>query len=172
MTVIELGALGEFAGAILLFGSLVFVGFQIRQNTNATRAVSHHTITDALNQVNFALVKDEVVARLWSSGLRDRSSLDEVKIEQFDALFRAYMHVCDTMYYQAQVGAGDQDLWKAEERYLGICLNSNGGASWWAEHSSSVSSDFRNAIEDILPSYASSDSDAMSIRYGLPRSDH
>ncbi len=172
MTIFELGAFGEFAGAILLFGSLVFVGFQIRQNTITTRAVSHHTMTDALNQINFAIVKDEAVANLWSSSLKDRSSLGEVKIDQFDALIRAYMHVCDTMCYQAQVGAGDQGLWEAEERYLGIILNSNGGASWWEEHSSSVSSDFRKAIEDILPRYASSDTDALSIRYGLPRSDH
>ena len=171
MSIFELGAVGEFAGAILLFGSLVFVGFQIRQNTNATRAVSHHTITDAMNQINFAIVKDEAVASLWLSGLNDNLFLDEIKREQFNALLRAYMHVCDTMYYQAQVGAGDQDLWKAEERYLGIILNSKGGAAWWDENSSSVSSEFRKALEDIIPRYVSSDTDALGKRYGVPESD-
>ena len=120
MTIFELGALGEFVGAILLFGSLVFVGLQIRQNTKATRAVSHHAITDALNQLNLSFAKDPAIVKLWASGMNDRSSLDGVQLDQYDALIRAYMHICDTMYYQAQVGAGDDGLWKAEERYLGV----------------------------------------------------
>ena len=32
MTIFELGALGEFIGAILLFVSLIYVGLQIKQN--------------------------------------------------------------------------------------------------------------------------------------------
>ena len=173
MTIFELGALGEFAGAILLFGSLVFVGLQIRQNTKATRAVSHHTITDALNQLNLSFAKDPAVAKLWASGMNDRSSLDGVQLDQYDALIRAYMHICDTMYYQAQVGAGDHGLWKAEERYLGVILNSNGGAAWLEENSLSISPDFRKALDDIIPRYRSSEAeetDALSLRYRIPRS--
>ena len=33
MTIFELGAVGEFVGAILLFLSLIYVGVQIKQNT-------------------------------------------------------------------------------------------------------------------------------------------
>jgi len=174
MTIFELGALGEFVGAMLLFGSLVFVGFQVRQNTKATRAVSHHTITDALNQLNLTFAKDPAVAKLWTSGMNDRSSLDGVQLDQYDALMRAYMHICDTMYYQAQVGAGDHGLWKAEERYLGVILNSNGGTAWLEENILSISPGFREALDDIIPRYRSSDAeeaDPLSVRYQIPGAD-
>lgn len=99
--------------------------------------------------------------------MNDRSSLDGVQLDQYDALMRAYMHICDTMYYQAQVGAGDHGLWKAEERYLGVILNSNGGAAWLEENSLSISADFRKALDEIIPLYRSSEAeetDPLSLR--------
>jgi len=113
MSISDLGSLGEFIASITVLVTLIYVAVQIRQNTNATRAVSHHAITDSLNQINLSLAKDEVLAQLWLSGFNDRSSLSALHREQFDALLRSYMHACDTMYYQAQVGAGDHGLWKA-----------------------------------------------------------
>ena len=68
-------------------------------------------------------MKDEAVANLWLSGLKDRSALDELKQEQFDALIRAYLHVCDTMYFQAQVGAGDQESVESGKKVSRETLN-------------------------------------------------
>ena len=38
MSILELGALGEFIGAIAVVISLVFVGLQVRQNTKMVKA--------------------------------------------------------------------------------------------------------------------------------------
>ena len=38
MSIMELGALGEFVGAIAVVISLIFVGLQVRQNTKMVRA--------------------------------------------------------------------------------------------------------------------------------------
>ena len=54
MTIFELGALGEFVGAILLFGSMIFVGMQIRQNTNVAKAQIFQARSDqAIEQYKF-----------------------------------------------------------------------------------------------------------------------
>ena len=173
MSISDLGSLGEFIGSIAVLLTLIYLALQIRQNTHATRAVSHHAITDALNQLNLTLGKDDVVAQIWITGMNDRSSLNEVQREQFDALLRAYMHVCDTMYYQAQVGAGDNGLWEAEKRYLGVILTSNGGKDWLEENSLSISQGYRAAIDTIIQHYQSSETDRpdeLSARYGASRS--
>ena len=47
MTLDQLGNIGEFSSAILLFISLIYVGFQIRQNTNATTDISGEVRTDS-----------------------------------------------------------------------------------------------------------------------------
>jgi len=46
MTVFELGAVGEFVGAILLFVSLIYVGVQVRQNTKTSRTESRRSSVD------------------------------------------------------------------------------------------------------------------------------
>ncbi|MCZ6886898.1 MAG: hypothetical protein O7H39_00270 [Gammaproteobacteria bacterium] len=169
MPISDLGSLGEFISSVVVLVTLIYLALQIRQNTRATRATSHHAITDALNQFNLTLAANDGVAKIWHTGMNDRAALDEVQRDQYDALIRAYMHVCDTMYYQAQVGAGDRGLWKAEERYLGVILTSNGGKEWWQENYVSISTDFRIAVDEIIQRYQSSESDqadALAARYG------
>ncbi|MEZ5572271.1 MAG: hypothetical protein R3E64_09620 [Halioglobus sp.] len=164
-----IGAMGEIVGALAVFLTLVYLAIQIRQNTNATRAASHHAVTDALNQLNLSLAENEEVARIWVSGMNDRSSLTDIQRERYDALLRAYMHACDTMYYQAQVGAGDNGLWKAEERYLAVVLTSPGGKTWFEDNSFSISPGFKSALLNITTQYEVSSTDNLSYRYNNSR---
>ena len=169
MSISDLGSLGEFISSVFVLVTLIYLALQIRQNTHATRATSHHAITDAMNQLNLVLATNHGAATLWHAGMHDRAALDSVQRDQYDALIRAYMHVCDTMYYQAQVGAGDHGLWEAEQRYLRVILSSNGGREWWQENHSSISTDFRRAVEDIMQRHRSAEShrpDALAARYG------
>ena len=162
------GSTGEWAGAIAVVVTLFYLARQIQQNTHATRATSHHAITDALNELNFTLATNDSAAQIWQSGMKDRGALDDLQREQYDALVRAYLHVCDTMYYQAQVGAGDHGLWQAEQRYVAITLTTKGGSEWWQENHQSISTDFRNAVEAIIRrhlSAGSEETDALAGRW-------
>jgi len=132
VSISDLGSLGEFIGSIAVLVTLIYVALQIRYNTHATRAASHHAITDAL--------------------------------------MRTDMHVCDTMYYQAQVGAGDDGLWQAEQRYLGTILTNRGGGQWLRENSLSISAGFGSAIKEIVQRYQAAESDLpgrLEVRYGV-----
>ena len=162
------GSTGEWAGAVAVVVTLFYLARQIQQNTHATRATSHHAITDALNQLNFILATNDSAAQIWQSGMKDRGALDDLQRDQYDALVRAYLHVCDTMYYQAQIGAGDHGLWQAEQRYVAIVLTTQGGREWWQENHQSISADFRDAVEAIIQSHLSSGSeeaDALAERW-------
>lgn len=161
-----IGSIGEIIGALAVLFTLAYLALQVRQNTNATRAASHHVVTDAMNQLNLSLAKDQAVAEIWLAGMSDRSSLNEVKRERFDALIRAYMHVCDTMYYHAELGAGDNGLWKAEERYLALILSSAGGKAWFEENASSISSGFHSALVDIVRDHDISSADQLTRSQG------
>ena len=150
MSISELGSLGEFISSIAVLVTLAYLALQIRQNTHATRAASHHAITDALNQVNLAFANNPVLTQNWIAGQKDRQSLSEEKRWEFDSLLRAYFHVCDTMYYQSRVGAGDEGLLQAEEEGMLLVLTSPGGADWWAENPFGFSREFRDYIANLL----------------------
>ena len=59
MTLADLGNLGEFIGSIGVVISLVYVGLQIRQNTEATRDMSAQNLTAAVSQTNLAAYSSE-----------------------------------------------------------------------------------------------------------------
>jgi hypothetical protein len=70
-----LGNFGEFVGAIGVVATLAYLAIQIRQNTRATHAASHHAVTDSLNQGNIAMAQDAELAQIWATGCADRGSL-------------------------------------------------------------------------------------------------
>ena len=75
MTIFELGALGEFVGAALLFISLIYVGLQIKQNTSATRIASTHSAIESSVDFNKLLVNDQKLSDLFWSGMADPTLL-------------------------------------------------------------------------------------------------
>ena len=147
MTLGELGSLGEFIAAIATLATLVYLALQIRQNTLATRASSHHAITDVMNKTNHLVIGDGEVARIFVVGRADRSALNDEERERFDSLLLSYFHVFDTLHYQARVGAGDNELLLAEEKGFAHLLSQPGVNEWWVENPYAFSPKFRSYME-------------------------
>ena len=152
MTIVELGALGEFVAAIAVLITLIYLALQIRQNTRATRAASFHAITDSFNHVNVSVAQTPGLARIWLAGTTERSSLGEEERHQYDMLLLSYFHVFETIHYQARVGAGESGLVGAEERSLEALLATSGVREWWAENPYAFGPEFRAYIDRFLPS--------------------
>jgi hypothetical protein len=147
VTLGELGSLGEFVAAIATLATLVYLALQIRQNTLATRASSHHAITDVMNKTNHLVIGDGEVARIWVVGRADRSALNDEERERIDSLLLSYFHVFDTLHYQARVGAGDNELLLAEEKSFVHLLSQPGVNEWWVENPYAFSPKFRSYME-------------------------
>ena len=149
MTLAEISQISQTLGSAAVVASLVFVGVQIRQNTKATRAASHHAVSEALNQVNLLWARNSEVSRIWLSGLHDRSALTPEERWRFDSTVRAYLHVCETMYTQADLGAGDFGIVMAEENGIKAVFSSAGVTEWWAENPFGFSPKFRTYVKRL-----------------------
>ena len=77
MTLQDISALSQIVSGLAVVASLVFVGLQIRQNTRATQAASHHAVSEALNRVNLSWAENADVTRIWIAGRDDRQALTE-----------------------------------------------------------------------------------------------
>ena len=144
-----IGAIGEIVGAIAVFVTLVYLALQIRQNTIQSRASSHHAISDSLNQINILFGQSTEVSALFLMGLEDRLSLTDAQRWQFDSIMRAYFHVCETMYFQADVGTGDQGIATAEEQGMIAMLGALGGREWWDQNPYGFSTEFRAYVDRL-----------------------
>ena len=149
MTLAEISDILQALGSTAVVVSLIFVGVQIRQNTTATRATSHHAISEALNRMNLFWARNGDVTKLWLVGMQDRRALTAEERWRFDSTARAYFHVCETMYTQAAMGAGDQGIVRAEENGIKSVFVSAGIREWWVENEFGFSIEFRTYIEKL-----------------------
>jgi len=150
MNLTEVSQVSQTIGSVGVVASLLFVGFQIRQNTKATQAASHHAVSEALNRLNFLWARNGEIARIWLSGLSDRSALTPEERWRFDSMIRAYLHVCETMYTQADLGAGDFGIVMAEENGIKTVFSSESVRDWWVANPFGFSSAFRDYVERLI----------------------
>ncbi len=144
-----IGAVGEAVGAIGVVATLGYLAMQIRQNTGATRAASHHAVIEALNQGNLAQAQDAELAQIWVSGLKDRGVLTEAERQRFDSLCLTYFHVFDSLWYSAKVGTAERDLLLSEEKGFVYLMDSPGVYDWWEANPYAFSPEFRNYMEEF-----------------------
>jgi hypothetical protein len=119
MTLMELSAIlgnfGEFAGAILLFGSLVYVGIQIKQNTSATRAQIYQARTDSAQQMFlFVAGSDEVTEIMETVEYGNTELLDQlspVQRRRYLNFMLANQLRMDNSFYQYQNGFLDEEYY-------------------------------------------------------------
>lgn len=149
MTLEDFYFISQIVAVLAIIGSLIFVGIQIRQNTRATRAASHHAVSNSLNDMNRMFAENGEVTRIWLAGQDDRQGLSAEDRWRFDSILRAYMHVCETMYMQADIGTGDESIMLAEENGIRAVLAYPGSREWWVENPFGFGTKFRDYVATL-----------------------
>ena len=127
MTIMELGAIGEFVGAIAVVATLAYLAIQIRQNTRAMEgaerlalAQTYQMRADALQDMLVRAADSEhigpILTKLTAAGYpEDVSSLDQLSTEErgrFRQWQIAQQTHWDNMFYQYQQGFLDDEYYR------------------------------------------------------------
>jgi hypothetical protein len=127
MTIIELGALGEFVGAIAVVATLAYLAIQIRQNTHSMEesrrlalAQTYQIRADALQQMLVQASESEyigpIITKLTVAGYPEYvASLEQLTPEErgrFRQWQIAQQTHWDNMYYQYQQGFLDDEYYR------------------------------------------------------------
>ncbi len=151
MTLEELAYLSQIVGVAGLLASLIFVGLQIRQNTKAIKATSHHAITDSFNAINNLILSDPKVARIWRHGVAgDTEVLTEEERISVNFMNLAYWRIFETLYYQYKNGTLDKQLFDAELKTMKWSVTLPGFLAWWPNNPISLSDEFRAFVDGLI----------------------
>lgn len=127
MTLTELGALGEFVGAIAVFVTLVYLSIQIRQNTQAMAenrrlalAQTYQMRADALQEMLVHAAESEhigpIITKLVEVGypddVRSLDQLTPIERGRFRQWQIAQQTHWDNMFYQYQQGYLDEEYYR------------------------------------------------------------
>jgi hypothetical protein len=119
MTVFEMGAIGEFAGAILLFVSIFYVGVQLKQNINATKAQMYQTRATLVEQQMFMMANSPHLSDLLSKvDWDDFSNMSDSEIFQLRSYHNGLSIRMDNLYYQYENGFMDEEFYQNGFHFL------------------------------------------------------
>jgi hypothetical protein len=110
MTLADLGNIGEFVGAIAVIVSLLYLAFQIRQNTRALHSSSYAQAAEQAWLVNLAVAQDAELARIVADAMEGRP-LDPQDELRYRALFDNSLFAMENLFRQYERGLLDSDTW-------------------------------------------------------------
>lgn len=161
MTILELGALGEFLGSIAVLATLVYLSVQLRQNTRSMEenrrlalAQTYQMRSDALQMMLVHAADSEhigpIITKLTGLGYpEDISSLEHLSRDErgrFRQWQIAQQTHWDNMYFQYQQGFIDEEYYRDSFRERVRRL----APTWKSLNVTSARQSFSAEIENIL----------------------
>lgn len=137
------------SAATVLLG-LVFVGLELRQNTEAVEAATFQGLTDASSNYLLTIASDPELTRIFAAGSADPSALSEPDAARFFLVSRSYWVRMQNVYSQWRRGTLTADDWQLYEAV--ICASgsdlSRGTAATYGLHRDILTPAFREFIEN------------------------
>jgi hypothetical protein len=131
MTRSRIRAFGETIGIIAVVASLVFVGIEIRQNAEATRAATVQGLGDAWREWNLTMADPalwEPAARM--SRLEDFSDASYEDASAAQSLMRSLFATWSNAQYQHARGYLDEGDWQSMVRNMRMNVDGSFSESW------------------------------------------
>jgi hypothetical protein len=104
------------AGAVLV--GLIFVGFELQQNTAAVEATTLQSSTDASVDWMMSIASDPELTRIWTTPPTELDNLTETERHQLHLLQRSQWFRFQNAYLQWQRGTLGEDDWKIYKGYI------------------------------------------------------
>ncbi len=133
MSIMELGALGEFLGSIGVIATLIYLAIQIRQNTSSARSQSRQTLIDGWSIGQAELANDPELLRIYADAIMRWSDLPDVEKTRFDVGMARFLGNLQNGILLRDAGMLDQATLDTKANFMLSCILCEGGAKWWKE---------------------------------------
>lgn len=120
-----IGALGEWAGALVVLVTLGYLARQIRENTVLNRVSGSMAIAAAAREIHFLVAGDRDMARLFLVGVEDPDSLDTIDSARFETFWWGVLRQMESFFVQYEEGLMDEDTMKAYARLSADLIHDN-----------------------------------------------
>jgi len=135
MSLSDLAAVGSFINGVAVLASLIFVGFQLRQNTRAVRAGASQAHSQNWQQITMPVIESGDFVRIWRRGLDDIECLTDDERIRFYAFAGATLRFFEGARLQWRHGQLDSEHWhNVEKTAIDFASTSGFRAYWTARH--------------------------------------
>ena len=160
MTLLELGALGELVGGVAIVISLIYVGLQIKQNTNAQRLSTAHRISEDLADLYLTPASSNDLADIFMRGLTEIDALDGTDRLRFYGFLHKFFRTNENAHYQFTHGALESEAYEGITEQFRFIASTPGGRIYWQDRRSWYSGRFQDYVDTLI---AMSDGESMKL---------
>jgi hypothetical protein len=144
-----LGNIGDFIGGIGVVITLLYLAFQVRQNSRSVKAAAAQGVLGSLAQTLNSIGSSPQASRVFALGQLDPSKLTDEEVYQFIHLILGYFRIIEQAFYQNRLGGLDEDLWNGHVAQVSSFMQAPSVQRWWATRSALFHPDFRRFIDDL-----------------------
>jgi len=173
MSLEQASYLSQIVGASAVLASLIFVGFQIRQNTESQKVVAVSTLASAIAAINVPAMQSPALGEALAKATGNwKSASREQRVLAHFFLF-SYFKLCENAWYQHRQGVLEPTQWAGWETMLRVFYHSNGVQNgWWPRRRRAYSPEFQTYLgstsrpADDIGSLEDLFADAPEVRAG------
>jgi hypothetical protein len=147
----EWASIAEILGSVVVVLSLIFIGMELRQNTNAMYTNSWQQVIDKMIDLDMAEASDESLGRIMIRGEPKPEALSDEDRWRFYRVAQARLGQLEFAYLAKINGTLDEFHWGAMEGYLMHMLCLPGYVEFWENMGSTVyHPEFYGYVEDDI----------------------
>jgi hypothetical protein len=147
MTLDQLGNIGEIIGAVGVVISLVYLGIQIRKNTEAERTSTYQAIVSDFGAMNNTMASTPELSHLFVQAMENYHQLSSDEKARISQLFFQCFRYFENMFYQHRQGYLDEEVWTGWRRLMLTYYARPGFQTWWEHRRVVYSEPFANFLE-------------------------
>ena len=146
-----LGAIAELIGAVGVIASLIYVGFQVRQNTRSMRAATYDSLVRSNGEWLAPLIQDAALAESFEVAVTSWTDVQEAQRPRVMYLLTQLFRHWENAFFQQQQGTLAPSLWLTWQEIILSYFHQPGIQEWWKLRRTVYTTEFRTFLEASSP---------------------
>jgi len=152
MMIEKLGNIGEFVAAIATVITLIYLAFQLRQNTRALKAAAFQNVTSEMGKNVEHIMDNGELAEILVKGTAAPQSLTPTETLRLSAVYVSSFRRLESVYVQYSLGTMEQENKQGFEISMIPLLQNPFGQEWWSEAKIAFYEPFVRHIDESMAS--------------------
>lgn len=144
----EWAQIAEIVAAVAVVLSLIYVGYELKENTSAIRASSVQAITTGTRDSMMIVASDADLARIIRLGSSDRTALSDDEAYRFSIFSRQRWLFFQGIWVQYQLDVLDEKVWQSYQQVACNILNNPGDRDEWSNHVNALNAEFAAWVQE------------------------
>ncbi len=142
----------EITGVVAVLLGLIFVGLELRQNSDLLRITATQTLAAEYGDALEVMAYEGEAACVYALGIAGLSNLNDAQRLRFFVQMFLIFRSAEQLHYYSLEGMVEDRVWRGFERQLLEVANLAGVQEWWKVRSSWFSDEFQEYIAGLVAS--------------------